>query len=132
MFSQSHHITAAIAQGWRPKLHHVQPVIKILTKIVFLDGLDNVAIGRSNNSDVDALFFIAAHSRERAVFKKTKQLGLQRPAHIADLIEKNGAAIRFLHTTGLSAQRPGKGTFLVTEQFTFQQVLRMAAQFRRM
>ena len=49
---------------------------------------------------------------------------MQRPTHVANLIEKNSAAIRFLDPTGLGAQRTCECAFLVAEQFAFQEVFR--------
>ena len=65
------------------------------------DGLDDVAVGGGDEPDVDAQFLRAADAGERAVLQKAQQLGLQRAAHVGDLIEENRAAVGFLDAARL-------------------------------
>ena len=74
--------------------------------------------------DVDAQFLRAADARERAVLQKPQQLGLQRPAHVGDLVQENRAAVGLLHAPGLLLERAGERAFLVAEQFAFEQRFR--------
>jgi hypothetical protein len=66
-------------------------------------------------------FLVAAYAAESAIFKEPQQLGLQRAAHISDLIEENGSAVRFLHATQLQSDSSGKGSLFMSEEFAFQQ-----------
>src|SRR5262245_53960578 len=124
MLGEQDHIVTALAQWWRPKLHYVEAMIQILTKLVLPDRIDNVAIGRGNQADVHFKFLVAADAREGAVFKKAQELRLQRAAHIANFIKENGATVGFFHASVLLAERASKGAFLMSEQFALEQQLR--------
>src|SRR5206468_2104497 len=45
MLRQKGDVLAPFAQGRRAELHHVQPVKKVLAKLILADRLDNVAVG---------------------------------------------------------------------------------------
>ena len=64
MLGQGQHIAPTVAQGRRTKLHHVKSVIQVLPKIVVLNCLYNIPVGRGNDADVDPFLFIATHTRE--------------------------------------------------------------------
>src|SRR5207237_4690791 len=96
-------------------------MIQVFAEIVLANGIDDVAIGRGDEPDIDAQFLVAAHAGEGSVLEKTQQLGLQRPAHVADLVEKNGPAVGLFNATVLLSQRAGEGALFVAEQLAFQQ-----------
>jgi hypothetical protein len=132
IFRQQDDVVAALAQGRRAELDHVQAVKQILPEIVLADGFDDVPVGGGDEADIDAQFIVAAHARESAVLQKAEQLGLQRPAHVADFVQKNGAAMGFLDAAQFLFDSAGEGAFFVAEEFAFQQVFGMAAQLMRM
>ena len=69
-------------------------------------------------------FLRAADARERAVFQKPQQLGLQRLAHVGDFVEKNRAAIGFFNAAGFLFQRAGERALFVAEQVRFRAAFR--------
>ena len=85
------------------------------------DGLDDVAVGGGDEAHVDPQFLRAAHAGEAAVLEEAQQLGLERPAHVADFVQEDGAAVGFLDAAGFLLQGAGEGAFFVAEQLAFQQ-----------
>ena len=112
---------AAFPQRRQAELHDVQPVKQIFAELVRGDGLGDVAVGRGDETHVDAQFLRAADAREGAVLQKPQQLGLKRLAHVGDFVEKNRAAVGLLHASGFLFQRAGERAFFVAEQFAFEQ-----------
>ena len=121
MFRQHRDVIRSLPQCRRAELHHVQPVIKVFTEIVLANSVDNVAIRRGDEPDIDTQFLVAADPREGAILQKTQQLGLQRAAHVADFVEENGPAIGLFNASRLLFQRAGKRALFVAEQFAFEQ-----------
>ena len=123
VLGQHGHVRAALAQGRRAELHDVQAVEQILAELVLADGSNDVAIGRGDEPHVDPQLGVAPHAGEGAVFQKPQQLGLERAAHVANLVQKNGAAVRLLDAARFLFDRTGEGALLVTEQLALQQRL---------
>ena len=98
-------------------------MVQVFAELVFLNCQHDVPISRSNNANIDSLLVIATYSRKAPVLQKTQKLGLQRSTHITNLILKNSAIIRLLHSTDLGPQRPGKGPLFMAEEFTLEQRL---------
>src|SRR5262249_4530724 len=84
--------------------------------------LIEVAVGRGDKPDIDLDFLGPTDAIKRLRFQDSKELGLKRQAHLADLVEKQGSPVRQLHQTQLSLARAGKRARLVTEQFRFKQL----------
>ncbi len=66
---------------------------------------------------------MAADPVELAIGQHAQQAGLGVGRHVADLIEEQGAAVGLLEAAAALIGRTGEGTFLVTEQLGFHQVL---------
>ncbi len=64
-----------------------------------------------------------AHARERAVLQEPEQLGLERAAHVGNLIQENRAAVGLFDAAGLLPVGAGEGAFFVAEEFAFQEGL---------
>ncbi len=58
------------------------------------------------------------------LLEQAQNLGLKCQRHVTNLVEKERAAVAPLKFTNAAAVCSGEGALLVTEQFTFQQVLR--------
>ena len=62
-----------------------------------------------------------ADALERAL-ARTQQFHLHRQRHLADLVEKQRAAMCLLEAALALPHRAGKGAFLVAEEFAFEEV----------
>src|SRR3984957_5219329 len=76
MLGEQEDVLAPVAERRQRELHHVETMEKVLAKIVFLDGGDDVAVRGSDEADVHAQFLRAADAGERAVFEETQELRL--------------------------------------------------------
>ena len=88
------------------------------------DLLLQVTVGGGDDADIHPQGLIAADPLHLPLLEDTQQLGLERGAAFTNLIEEQGAAIRQLKTSFTLTHRPGKGAFLMAEQFAFQQGVR--------
>src|SRR5215475_15049419 len=93
----------------------VQAEEQILAKLTAGDGLLEVAICRRDDPNVDAHVVLAAEPRELAVLEHLQQLGLQRDAHIADLVEEDRALAGELELSRLVLDRAGERAAIVSE-----------------
>src|SRR5262249_44551841 len=112
---QQHNVFSAFAQWRQPELNNVEAVEEGFAKMILRNGLNNVAICRSDQAHNDAQFLRATYTSEGGVLQKPKEFGLKRPAHVRDFIQENRAAMSFFHAPGFLFQRAGEGSFLVAE-----------------
>ena len=68
----------------------------------------------------------AAHPAEGAGLQKPQQLDLQGLRHIADLVQKQRAAVGGFNQAFLAHMRAGERAFFVAEQFALEQIVRQA------
>ncbi len=66
----------------------------------------------------------AADALDHALLQEAQQLGLQRQRHVADLVEKQRAAVGELELAGRLPHRAGEGALLVAEQLALEQRFR--------
>ena len=112
---------AVVPQRRQPQLHHIKPVKQILPELVLANRFDDIAVGGGNEPDIDPQLLRPAHAHEAAVLQKTQQLGLQRAAHVSDLIEENRSSVGLLHPSGFLFDGASEGPLFVAEQFAFEQ-----------
>ena len=86
-----------------------------------VDAGTRARIGKFLESELGTGDLVAANTGESAVLEKAEQLGLKRTTHIADFIEKDRAAFSLFHAAVLLPQSASERTFLVAEQFAFQE-----------
>ncbi|MNK63583.1 hypothetical protein D3C87_828030 [compost metagenome] len=116
-------IAGTLTQRAQFQIDHVEAVIQILAEMAGIDGLLQLHVGRCQHPHIDGNAFARAQPHHFALLQHPQQLHLNRHRQIADLIEKQGAAVRFLEPSGLGAQRTGERAFFMTEQFRFHQRL---------
>ncbi len=66
---------------------------------------------------------VTADPVELPVGQHPQQPGLRLGGHVADFVEKQGAAVRLLEAAGAAGGRPGEGALLVAEQFRLDQIV---------
>ena len=108
--------------GGRLMRDDVQPEEEVFAELPVGDGLLEVAVGRGDDPHVDANVVLAAEPRELAVLQHLQQLGLQREAHVADLVEEHRAVVGELELAGLVLDRAGERAALEAEQLRFEQL----------
>ena len=78
-----------------------------------------------------AQLMIAADAIEAAGFQNAQQAHLHLRRHLGDLVQEQSAAAGALEIAAMGAGSTGKGTFLVAEQFGFDQIGRDRAAVDR-
>ena len=81
-----------------------------------------ILVSRGDDADVDLHRRLAADTIELAFGQHAQQARLQRRRHVADFVEKQGAAIRLLEAPPPLRIRARERAFFMAEQFRFQQV----------
>ncbi len=114
-------VLPTVAQRRNPNGKHLQPEKQVLAEPILAHRLTEVAIGGRNQSDIDLQSSAAAQSLEGAILQNPQQFGLQLERQLADLVEKQRAAIGDLEPSALPSHRARVRTFLATEQLAFDQ-----------
>jgi len=73
--------------------------------------------------DIDSFFPVFPERPKPFGLQEAQKRGLNGRSHFTDFVEEQGSAIGFLDQPFPVLQCPGKGTFLVSEQFGEKQVL---------
>src|ERR1700757_4380200 len=77
-----------------------------------------------NQTKINANGFGTSEAFELLLLQGTQKLWLQIHSNVADLVEKQSAAIRQLKPASLLDECPGESPLFVAEQFTFHQARR--------
>ena len=123
MIDQRGNVFAALAQRRDLDVENIQAVVKIRAKFPLLDQLLQVLVGRRDDAEIDLDGLIAAHAHNLALLQNTQQVGLRLQADVADLVEKNRAALGDFELALLAILRAGERAFLMPEEFALQQRL---------
>ena len=102
--------------------HDVQPVEQIGTEAASLDFLRQIAIGGGDDPHIGGLLAAGAEAAIAAAFQEPQELGLERQRHLADLIEKQRAALRRLDKARTRLCGPGESSALDPEKLRFEQI----------
>ena len=106
------------------KRHNVQPEEQILPKSPLRHFLLEVAIRGRDQTDIDRQRLRSADAFKLTLLQHAQQLHLNCRTQIADLVEKQCAAIRQLETTLVRLRRRSKRALLVTKQLRLDQRFR--------
>ncbi len=109
------------AQRWHSNRNDVQAIKQVILKPSRFHKLTQIAVGRRDHSNIDALAALGAEWLDFAFLQNPQQLRLKRAAHGADFIEKDRAAVRerelSLSCGGRVCERPSD----MAEQFRLEQ-----------
>ena len=123
MLGQRHDLARPIAQRRHANLDHVEAIIEVLAKALLAHRLFERLVGGGDDAGVDLRGRRAADPLESLVLQKAQQLGLQRGREVADLVEKDRAAVGRLEPARLVLDCAGERAANVSEQLAFQQML---------
>ncbi len=120
---QQRNILLAFAQGRHKKRHHVEPVKEVFAEVALGNLLFEILVGRGDQSHIDAQRLRAADRREQLLVERRQHLGLRLQAHVADLVEKQRAAVGALQHAGLLGRPSGARTVAIAEQLRLDVIL---------
>src|SRR5205085_9902285 len=93
----------------------VEPVIEVIAKFAFGDGLFRDFVGRGQHPDVYGCLDLASQAAQLAVFLDAQEFGLRAHGHLANLVELQSALFGPLEATGAALLPAGKGAVLMSE-----------------
>jgi len=124
IFGEKTDVLLAAAQRREVEADDVEPVKKILAELFFGHlGLE-VFVCRGDDAHIGLDGLVAADAGERPVLQHAQEFALDGERHVADLVEKEGAAVALLEPADTLGAGPGEGTFFVTEEFAFEEIFR--------
>ena len=109
----------------------VEAVEQILAKLSAFDTVEQFAIGRGDDADVDLDRFAAADRLDRAFLQRAQQLHLCGQRQFADFVEEQRAAGGLDEFAGVAFGGAGEGALLVAEQDLLHQVVGNGAAIDR-
>ena len=124
MFGQQPEIVAAFAKRRKVNSDDVDSIKEVFAERSVLDHLIQVTRRGGHNANVDVHFRVAADSSQFSLLQNSQQLGLKQQRQVADFVQKKRSAVGCFEETSPLAVGSSERSLFVTEQFTFQQVLR--------
>src|SRR5207249_5031382 len=107
--------------------HPLQAVEQIEAELAGGDELVEIAVRRSDDAHIDIDRAVAAHALDLPLLERSQNLGLHRERHVADLVEKERAAVRGLEPAAPRPDGPGESAPFMAEQLGLSSPPRMAA-----
>ena len=123
VIDEQQHIRLALAQRRNEQGEDVQAVVEILAERAGRDRLLEILVGRRNQAHVGLDRLGAADALELALLQHAQQLDLRREVDVADLIEKQRAALREFEAPFLARLGAGERPLLVAEEFRLDQAV---------
>ena len=114
-------VLAPLAQRRQHDRDDVEAVVQVLAEPALGDGLGQVLVGGGDDPDVGLQFLEAADAAEAPLLQHAQQLHLHHRAHLADLVEEDGALLGDLEQPLLVAVGAGEGAAHVAEQLRLEQ-----------
>ena len=118
---QERDVLGALAERRELDREDAEAVVEVLAERLLADGLEQVAVGRGDDPDVDLARRRAADPVELALLQDAQQLGLGLGGELADLVEEDRAAVGQLEPAGAAGDRAGEGPLLVAEQLALDE-----------
>ena len=112
-----------VAQRREVDLDDAQPVVEVLAESPLGDELLQVAVRRRDDPDVDLLGVGGAERTDLAVLEHAQQPDLHAGLRLADLVEKDRAAVGDLEEALLVGMGTGERAALVAEELALEQRL---------
>ena len=119
---QFRNVLLAFTKGWNRHAHDVQSMIEVFPKALLLHCRGEILVRGGNDAHIHAHRCLPANAEELVLRQYPEQACLKRCRHVADLIQKQRAAVGLLEAAQASPFSPCKGPALVSEQFRFQQL----------
>ena len=124
MSRQQRDVVGSGTKRWQREGEHVQPVEQILAEPARADPFGQVLVRGGNDANVDLARDILADMLVLPLLQHPQQFGLQFEGKIADLVEKDRAAVGDLEAAGPVADRACKRTAHVAEELALEHLAR--------
>ena len=124
-------VVGPLAQGRQVNLERVDAEHQVFAELAFGDHLLQVAVRGADHAHVDDERLVVAHAADFAAFQHPQQLGLHRLGQLADLVEKQRAAVGHLEQPDAMLVGAGERSLAMAEQLAFDQALGQGAAVDR-
>jgi hypothetical protein len=119
--NQARNIFSSISKGWHFDANYIQPKKEISPEAPSTHLGFQIAVRRRDNSSRHYPGMVAPDSLVHMILKNSKQLGLQREAQFADLIQEERSTCRGLESPDARRYCARERTAFVSEEFAFYQ-----------
>jgi hypothetical protein len=116
-------LAPSLAQRRNTNRQAVETKVEVASKASGFDVGFEVAVGRADEANVDALGPRRADAAHLAVVERAQQLGLDLERHLAELVQEERAAVCGFDQTFTSGRRSGEGAAFVPEELALEQRL---------
>ena len=123
MADQLGDILAPLAERRHPDREDIEAVVEVLAEGAGLDQVDEAAVGRRDQPEVDADRPPCADRVDLAVLERAEQLDLHLGRQLADLVEEERAAVGLAEFPGMLVGGAGEGALLVAEEDALDEVV---------
>ena len=117
---ENRNIFAALPQRGQMDFNRVQPEQQIFAKLAGLASSLKIGIGGGDKANINSLGARRSHAFDLSRLQHAQQLGLLAHRHVADLVEKNRAAVGQFEPANAVGAGIREGALHVAEQFTFK------------
>ena len=97
-------------------------MIQILAELAFADQFFQIAMRGHDHAHVHLDRPVAADALHFLLLQHAQQLGLHERGHVADLVQKQRAAVRLFELAEVPRGGAGERAFFVAEQLGFDQL----------
>ena len=109
----------------------IDTIKQVFAELALRHHFVQIAIGGTNQANVDGNGFVASHTHHGTALKHGEQLGLQPIRQIAYFVQEQGSSLRHFELARTIGMRIGKSAFLMSEQFAFEKSLRYGSHVYR-
>ncbi len=124
MRGQGDDVFLAFPQGREAQVNNIEAVKEVATEAAFFHRSRQVGVGGGDDPHIHLDGLGAANPDDLAVLQHPQQGRLHLGADIANLVEKNGAAIRDFKFALAAGDSACERAFFVAEEVTFQKTFR--------
>ncbi len=129
--NENRDVGLSFPQGRYFKSHYIQTVEEILAESTPFHFFFKIMICCCNDTNFDTNGFIAADSFEGAFLENTEEFDLNIERNITNFIEKKCTALSLFKPADTSAVCPGKSSFFMAEELTFDEIFRYCGAVHR-
>ena len=132
MLGQKLNVRHPAAQRRQYESEDVEPIVEILAEGVLAHGFLKVLVRRGDDAHRHRTARLAADAGHLAVLEQAQERNLRVHRHLAELVEKNGPAVRKLEFPRLPGPaRPGERPVLIAEKLALHEIPRQRSTVHR-
>jgi hypothetical protein len=120
---EGRNVFGTLAKRRNVNRNDVEAVVEVLAEVPLLDLSLQLLVRGGHDPDVHRDPLRSSDGADHAVLKNSQQLALEALPHVADLVEKEGSAVRLLEQTALGGVRPRERPLDVPEQLALEKTL---------